>query len=192
MGLCDHGIHLLDVFPWLIDSHITGVWGGETFPAGRSGRSLPIWNTRTARSGNSFTRMEPTRRPYPMRACSLEPRVERGKLEERSRATGELAADPGCIHVHGTLGSLRIFHYANVLLHRVHDGVRQVRVADRPMPANFAMQLEAFAKAIQSGNPTPVSGEVGLEAVRTLLGIYAQSGRPAATTLQALDPHCKP
>ena len=43
------------------------------------------------------------------------------------------------------------------------------------MPANFAMQLEAFAKAIQSGNPTPVSGEVGLEAVRTLLGIYAQS-----------------
>ena len=193
MGLCDHGIHLLDVFPWLIDSHITGVWGrgnisGE--PQRPEFAHLEYANGAIGQllyEDGTYTTTLPNEGVF-----AWSPGWSVASSKNADAPPGSWQADPGCIHVHGTLGSLRIFHYANVLLHRVHDGVRQVRVADRPMPANFAMQLEAFAKAIQSGNPTPVPGEVGLEAVRTLLGIYAQSGRPAATTLQALDPHCKP
>lgn len=83
---------------------------------------------------------------------------------------GGWQADPGYIHVHGAQGSLRIFHYANLMFHRTRDFVRQVRLADRPMPDDFALQLEALVRTIESGAPTRGAGG-GLEAVRTLLGV---------------------
>ena len=193
MGLCDHGIHLLDVFPWLMDSHTTGVWGrgnvsGE--PQGPEFAHLEYANGAFGQllyEDGTYTTTLPHEGVF-----AWSPGWSVASSTNAATSSGTWQADPGCIHVHGTLGSLRIFHYANLLLHRAHDGVRQLRVADRPMPANFAMQLEGFVKAIQSGDPTPVPGEVGLEAVRTLLGIYAKSGRPVATTLQGSDTHRKP
>jgi UDP-N-acetyl-2-amino-2-deoxyglucuronate dehydrogenase len=193
MGLCDHGIHLLDVFPWLMDSHTTGVWGrgnisGEPqrpeyvhleYANGAIGELLY--------EDGTYTTTLPDEGQFAWSAgwsVGGSPRAE--------PPAGSWQADPGCIHIHGTEGSLRIFHYANVMFHRTHDFVREVRVADRPMPGNFALQLEAFIQAIEFGAPTPVPGEVGLEAARTLLGVYARTGKPVDTSLDPPGPRAHP
>lgn len=179
MGLCDHGIHLIDAFPWLIDSHTTRVWGrgnisGE--PQGPEFAHLEYANGAMGQllyEDGTFTTALPGEGLFAWGGgWSL---ADQGG---DTAVPGSWQPDPGCIHVHGTRGSLRVFHYANKLFHRSEVGVREVRVPDRPIPSNFAMQLEAFVEAIRTGAPTPVPGEVGLEACRTLLGIYAGRGTP--------------
>jgi len=178
MGLCDHGIHLLDVFPWLMNSRTVSVSGRGNIsgqPQRPEYAHLEYANGAVGEllyEDGTYTTTLPNEGRF---AWSAGWSVGPGG---GGAPAGGWQADPGCIHVHGTQGSLRIFHYANLLFHRTRDFVRQVRVADRPMPGNFALQLEAFVLAIESGGPTPVPGEVGLEAVRTLLGVYASSGRP--------------
>ena len=188
MGLCDHGIHLIDVFPWLIDSVTTVVWGrgnisGELqrpeyahleYANGAIGQLLY--------EDGTFTTTLPHEGAFGWGGGW---NVGGGA---ESAPAGAWNADPGCINVHGSKGSLRIYHYANTLFHRNESGVRQIRVPDRPMPANFAMQLEAFMQAIRSGAPTPVPGEVGLDAVRTLLGVYAGKGVPIPTNASPYGP----
>jgi UDP-N-acetyl-2-amino-2-deoxyglucuronate dehydrogenase len=172
MGLCDHGIHLLDAFPWLIDSVTTEVWGrGNVSGAPQRPEFVHLEYANGAigqllYEDGTYT----TTLPYEGIFGSG---GGWGVDGERVNASGDWDPDPGCVHVHGTLGSLRAFYYANALFLRSRDGVRQIHVPYRPMPDNFAMQLEAFAKAILSDGPTPVPGEVGLEAMHTLLRIYA-------------------
>jgi predicted dehydrogenase len=184
MGLCDHGIHLLDTFPWLINSVRTAVWGRGNVSGARQGPEYVHIEYATGAIGQllyedgTYTTTLPHEGIFAWGGG-----WDVGDHGRGDALSGSWNPDPGCIHVHGTLGSLRIFYYANALFHRTHAGVRQVRVPDRPMPGNFAMQLEAFVEAIHSGGPTPVPGEVGLEASRTLLDIYARTG--ASTSSEA-------
>jgi predicted dehydrogenase len=177
MGLCDHGIHLIDAFPWLIDSSTTGAWGRGNIsgkPQGPEFANLEYANGAIGQllyEDGTYTTTLPGEGAFAWGGgWSLS--GDGGA----AAVSGIWDPDPGCIHVHGTRGSLRIFHYANALFHRSDIGVRQVRVPDRPMPGNFALQIEAFVEAIRSGGPTPVPGEVGTEACRTLLRIYAGQG----------------
>jgi predicted dehydrogenase len=80
--------------------------------------------------------------------------------------------------VHGSKGSLRIYHYANLLYLRDAKGMRQIAVQGSPAPAHFGAQMRAFTDAIKEGRPTPVAGEEGLAACRALLGVYAGNGVP--------------
>jgi predicted dehydrogenase len=89
--------------------------------------------------------------------------------------SGSWSAQPGSIHVHGTRGALRILHYANKLYFCNSDGLRQIQVANEPMPANFSAQMLAFVEAIGARRSAPVPGEVGAEAIRTLLQIYSSA-----------------
>jgi UDP-N-acetyl-2-amino-2-deoxyglucuronate dehydrogenase len=171
MGLCDHGIHLIDIFPWLMDSAVTAVSGrgnvsGE--PQRAEYASLEYANGAIGQllyEDGTFTTTLPTEGAFAWGGSW-------NGSSGLNAGGGGWNPDPGCIHVHGTMGSLRIYHYANLLFHRSESGVRQIQIPDRPVPHNFTMQLEAFIEAIRSGAATPVPGEVGLEAVRTLLGIY--------------------
>jgi predicted dehydrogenase len=185
MGLCDHGVHLLDIFPWLMNSATTAVWGRGNLSGGTQGPEFAYLEYANGAIGQllyedgTFTTTLPHEGSFAWGGgWSV------STQDGASAAEGSWNPDPGCIHVHGTRGSLRIFHYANTLYYRSAAGVRQVRVPDRPMPANFALQLEAFVTAINSDSPTPVPGEVGLAAIRALIGIYARTGEPvrAATS----------
>ena len=179
MGLCDHGIHLIDVFPWLMDSVITGVSGRGNISGEPQRPEYANFEYANGAIGQllyedgTFTTALPTEGAFAW-----------GGGWNVGGATaapsGSWNADPGCIHVHGSKGSLRVYHYANRLFHRSESGVREVRVPDRPMPGHFGMQLEAFIAAIRTGAPTPVPGEVGLDAVRTLLAIYEGERSPPA------------
>lgn len=92
-------------------------------------------------------------------------------------AGGQWAAHPGCIHVHGERGALRIFHYANALFLNDADGLRQIPVEDRPAPHHFAAQIEAFVEDIRADAAPATPAEAGVEALRVLLAAYESDGR---------------
>ena len=173
MGLCDHGIHMIDTFSWLIGSsavrasgrgnisgqpqapefahleYANGAIGQLLYEDGTYSTDLPQDGIFAQASGWSVGGSTTDNRP------------------------GSWQAHPGCIHVHGTKGALRIFHYANQLFWRDSMGVRQISIPGEPFPANFAKQLESFAQAIRNGGPSSVPGEAGLEAWQTLQTVYA-------------------
>jgi predicted dehydrogenase len=174
MGLCDHGIHLIDTFAWLADSHATRAWGrGNVSGEAQQPEFLHVQYDNGAAGhllyeDGSFSTDLPQEGIFGWASgWGIS-----GAQAEDARS-GSWQAHPSSIHVHGSRGSLRIFYYANALFWRDAGGVRQVTVPNRPVPANFAVQLDSFAQAIGAGLPTPVPGEVGLEACRTLLAAYA-------------------
>jgi predicted dehydrogenase len=187
MGLCDHGIHLIDAFSWLIDSSVTRVSGRGNISGELQRPEFAHLEYANGAIGELLYEDGTYSTDLPQEgifACSSGWSVG-VKRKGKSRA-GAWDPHPGCIHVHGTRGSLRVFYYASGLFLRDDDGVREVRVEGRAVPANFSRQLEAFAEAIRTGAPTPVPGEVGLAACRTLLDIYASQGAVLPTSEAAL------
>lgn len=173
MGLCDHGIHLIDAFSWLTNLGVTRVWGRGNISGERQ---LPEFLHLEYANGAIAELL------YEDGTFSTDLPVEGifgwaggwnlGENDPDSEG-GSWQAHPGCIHVHGTEGSLRIFYYANTLFWHNNEGLRQVRVTDEPFPQNFSKQLDAFASAIRINGETPVPGEVGLEAWRVLQNVYS-------------------
>jgi len=184
MGLFDHGIHLIDTFPWLMNSRTTGIWGrGNVSAEPQQPEYIHLEYANGAigqllYEDGTYSTTLPHEGTFAWGAG-----YSVGNSPHQDSPPGIWQADPLCIHVHGSLGSLRIFYYANAVFQRTHNGIQQVRVVDRPFPANFALQLLAFVEAIRTGAATPVPGEVGLDAVRALIGVYAQNGKPITTPL---------
>ena len=81
-------------------------------------------------------------------------------------------ANPGQIRVYGSAGALRIYHYANHLILWTARGVEQIRLEDRPMPAQFAAEMASFVKGIQEDSPPEVTGDDGRRALAAVLGAY--------------------
>jgi UDP-N-acetyl-2-amino-2-deoxyglucuronate dehydrogenase len=189
MGLCDHGIHLIDAFGWMMNSSIVEVSGRGNItgaPLRPEYAYLKFANESHGQllyEDGTFSTDLPSEGAFSW-GGGWTPNGE-GKIDHGS---GFWQPHPGCIHVHGTHGSLRVLYYANALFHRTAVGVSQVRVLDRPMPANFSMQLDAFVDAILQDKKTPVPGEEGLAACCALLGIYGGAGKPVESRLVSLRP----
>jgi predicted dehydrogenase len=172
MGLVDHGIHLIDAFGWMLDSRVRRVVGRGNLSGKRQAPEFAVLEYENAALGfllyedGTFSSDLPSEGLFSWGS---------GWDVDGPTTAGAWSAHPGCIHIHGTRGALRVFHYANALFHRGPRGVRQVAVEDRPAPLNFAAQLQAFADAIRTDSETPVPGEVGTEACRTLLQIYSNT-----------------
>ncbi|MFO1467068.1 MAG: Gfo/Idh/MocA family oxidoreductase [Steroidobacteraceae bacterium] len=169
LGLMDHGIHLIDVFRWFTGQEIIrslgrGVFSGGPpvpeylqmdFSAGALG--LLLYNDA------SFPASLPTAGMFAEGAgwdCT-------GFVP-----AGGWSASPGSIEVYGTTGSLRIFHYANVLIHFSAAGARRIPLSGRASTAHFATQIESFAAALRLGTPPPVSADDGIHALAAALCAY--------------------
>jgi predicted dehydrogenase len=171
-GLVDHGIHLVDIFGWLMSSDVVAVQGrgqisGEppapehmtmTFANGATGVLLydsATWSSDLPQEG----------------LFSWAPVWD--DVSQGRRPSGAVWDEhPSSIRIHGTEGALRVYHYANQLFLRTAAGVEQIRVDDRPMPAQFAAEMASFASSIRSGRPPAVTGDDGRRALRAVLGVY--------------------
>jgi predicted dehydrogenase len=64
-----------------------------------------------------------------------------------------------------------------------YNGIKGWRSDGRPLrfdePDQFAVEMDHFANCIMTGKPTPVSGEMGVRDLKTLMAIYesARTGR---------------
>jgi len=169
MGLIDHGIHLIDTFSWLMESPIRSATGRGNVSGAAQRPEYMVMEFENGAFGHltyedgTFATELPGEGHFSWGG---------GWDVNGLTAPGGWQAHPGCIHVHGTLGALRIFHYGNHLYRCDAQGMRQVAVPEGAMPGNFSRQLATFAEAIVAGQPAPVPGSVGLQACRALLSIY--------------------
>jgi predicted dehydrogenase len=85
---------------------------------------------------------------------------------------GTFDSNAGSIHVYGSRGSLRIFHYANKLYLNANGAQREVRLPAGTTPSHFGSQLETFLTGIARGVPPAVSATDGIRSVGALLAVY--------------------
>lgn len=170
MGLVDHGIHLIDTFSWLMNSPVRNVMGRGNVTGATQRPEFMALEFENGALGHLLYEdgTFPTELPQEGHFSWGGGWDVSGRV-----APGQWQPCPGCIHVHGTQGSLRIHHYGNHLYWASARGLRQVPVPGPAMPGNFALQMAAFAQALRAGKPAPVSGEAGLAACRVLLAAYS-------------------
>lgn len=168
-GLVDHGIHLIDAFGWLSRSTVETVFGRGNISGAEAFPEYLLMNFRNGALGHllyedsTFPTSLPGEGMFSWGAgWDINGYVPPGLWQSA----------PGCIHVHGSKGALRIFHYANALFLTDKDGTRQIGLEGRPAPGHFAAQVESCARSIQDGAPVEVPGEAGLAALEVLEAAY--------------------
>jgi len=171
MGLVDHGIHLVDVFGWLMGSEITSVSG----QGNRSGAS-PSPELMTMRFSNgAIGQLVYNDATF---SCDM-PGEGIFSLGAAWNVAGDVRPartwhdQPGNIRVYGTEGALRIFHYANRLFITTESGQEEEILPQAAAPAHFGAQLESFVKSVREDEAPAIPGEAGVSALRWLLEVYS-------------------
>lgn len=170
MGLVDHGIHLIDMFMWLTGSPIQSVFGRGNYSGNPPKTEYLTMNLQNGAVGQLVYNEAtiPCEMPYE----GIFSWGGSWDINYNLTLGGGWDRQPQNIRVYGTEGALRIFHYANQVFFFGQDKQEQIRVLDRPMPGNFAMQMESFASAIKEGKPPEVTGQDGLRALQVVLATY--------------------
>lgn len=177
-GLFDHGVHLLDIFPWLLGSPIEQALGRGNYTGAPMDTEFAVVRHRNGAIG-MLTYDESTF------AAELpwEGVFSRGHNWKHNLGfageTGEWTPDAACIRVHGTHGALRIFYYANRLFLRQPHEMREIEVPAGAAPEHFGRQLRSFVAALHAGQPSPLGADVGIDALKIIMAIYrsAETGR---------------
>jgi len=183
-GLVDHGIHMLDVFPWLCGAPIERLIGQGDRTGHTARPEYAIFAMANGAMG--FLNYDGSTRPLerPVEGVFSESRKwipGRGWMGD----AGGWDARPGHIDVHGSEGALRIFHYANKLFVNTGDGLREERVEGGPAPWHFGGQLRALCDAIARDETPAIAARDGVRALRALHAIYASE---ASGGWQCVDP----
>jgi glucose-fructose oxidoreductase len=169
MGLVDHGVHLIDAFTWLMGSPIRRVMGRGNV----SGEVLAPEYLVAEFENGAIGHLLYDEGTYPT-GLPAEGCFSWGASWDAQgfHPGGTWTASPGSIHVHGTRGALRIFHYADALFLIDGNGPRQIALEGKPAPGHFAAQMDAFAASLLGlgGDWTP--GKAGIDALRTIEAIY--------------------
>jgi len=170
MGLIDHGIHLIDLFMWLTGSRVEAVFGRGNYSGQPPATEYLTMNLQNGAVGQLV---------YNEATISCDMPYEGifswgGSWDINYNLTlgGGWDAQPQNFRIYGTDGALRVFHYANKLFLFGTEKQEQIRVADRPMPGNFALQMESLAQAILEKRSPEVTGDDGLRALEVVLAAY--------------------
>ena len=169
-GLVDHGVHLIDIMPWICGTEIVEVSGSAVLSGDEPAVEHMIMQMANGAQGHLlyysaswFTEL------------AGEGHMSEGltwAIDGSFKAPGEVDPHPGFINVFGDRGSLRIYHYANAVYLNNDEGTSKIPLQGRATPGHFATQLEDCAQAIFTGNAPLVTGNDGLKALDHVLSIY--------------------
>lgn len=182
-GLVDHGIHMLDIFPWLCGSRIAAVSGrgDRTGAVARPEFAVMTLECGALGSliydGSSFSTDLPAEGVF----------SEAGQWQEGRGWTGETGqweSSPGTLRVYGSLGSLRILPYANKLYLTDREDLRELKLPVGSTPLHFGAQLSAFFDSLTRRAPPPTSASDGERALAALLAVYASEKNGGWQSLQ--------
>jgi predicted dehydrogenase len=175
MGLVDHGVHLIDILPWLAGSPVAEVFGRGNISGETPGPEHLTMRLASGALGllaydeGTFATALPAEGAFGWGG---------GWGPSGYQPGGGWNPSPGAIHVHGERGALRILHYAHALYLTDADGTRQIPLEGAPAPHHFADQIDAFAEDLTLGRPPRCGVDDGERAARILLATY-QSAREA-------------
>ena len=171
-GMVDHGIHLIDAAIWFTGSPVVDVQGrGNISGAPAAAEYL------TARLGSGAVLQltyEDGTFPTELPGDGI---FSLGGGWDISGPVmpGSWTPQPQAIHVHGTKGALRILHYANWLYLRDAHGLRTVPLPVPQPQGQFAAQLAAFVRDIESGGSEVPDARDGARALAVVETLYRQA-----------------
>jgi UDP-N-acetyl-2-amino-2-deoxyglucuronate dehydrogenase len=172
MGLVDHGIHFIDVAPWLVDRAVAAAFGRGN----RSGEPLrPEFMVLELDGGllAHFLCFDGTwSTTLPNEGQWLD--GAGWDVSGTYLSAGLWGRDLVEIHVFGSSGALRIVPYGHKLYRSGPGGMRGIPVEGPSPPHHFGLQLRAVIDALWENRPMPVPGESGVVALRVLLSVYSQ------------------
>jgi UDP-N-acetyl-2-amino-2-deoxyglucuronate dehydrogenase len=183
-GLVDHGIHMLDILPWLCDSSIATVFGrGDRSGAPARPEFAILGLTSGALGvllydGSTWPLELPSEGLF---SAGREWIDRRGWVGPR----GLWDSHPGNIRVYGSKGSLRIYHYANRLLVNRDGGLRECELPRGATPEHFGAQMRHFCQELNDGADPSCGSGTG---VRTLAALFAIYDSERCGTWQTLSP----
>ena len=175
MGIIDHGIHLVDVFSWLTDSPVKTSFGRGNIsgaPVGPEFLSVVLQNGAVghlAYDEDTFATDLPQEGLFG---------AGEGWYLGGYHAAGDFIAHPNAIHIHGTRGALRIFHYANRLFLNDAAGMRELPVTGPAAPHHFDAQLAGFVADIRADRAPSVPVSAGLAALEAVLPCFSPGHAP--------------
>ncbi|WP_293850978.1 Gfo/Idh/MocA family protein, partial [Steroidobacter sp.] len=136
-GLFDHGVHLLDVFPWLLGSPIKRVLGRGNYTGRAMEPEFALLEHECGALGMLTYDESTVSSDLPWEGLFSH---GHGWVHGQGFVGAVGAWTPGAsfLRVHGTRGALRIFHYANRLFLSVPGEVREMPVPAGAAPEHFA------------------------------------------------------
>jgi predicted dehydrogenase len=169
MGLVDHGIHLVDLFSWFADCTVRYVTGRGNYSGRPPGTEYLTMVFDSGAVGHLIYSEATYSSDLPNEGVfSLGGAWDIHGLQ----SGGGWSAHPGNIRVHGEEGALRVFHYANKLYFSGREKLEEIPLINRPMPGNFAMQMESLVARLKEGREPEVTGSDGLRALQVVLAAY--------------------
>lgn len=166
-SLIDHGIHLVDLFRWFTRSEVESVFGRVHCSGEAPGSEYLTIRFENEAIGQLISNESTFSSDMPNDGI-FSWGMSWGLNGDFIPYTG-WEPHPGNIRIHGERGALRVFHYANKLFFFGEARQEQVRVLDRPFPANFALQMESFANRLLQDEDPEVTGIDGLKALQVIL-----------------------
>lgn len=184
-GLVDHGIHMLDILPWLCGSSISTVFGRGDRTGATARPEFAILGLTSGAMGMLL--YDGSTWPLELPAEGL---FSEGRewIDQRGWAgpPGFWDAHPGNIRVYGSKGSLRIYHYPNRLLVNQGSGLREHELPRGATPAHFGAQMRHFCQELDNGTDPSCGTGTGIQALAVLLAVY-ESERSGAWQAIPLD-----
>ena len=170
MGLIDHGIHLIDMFAWLTGSPVKSVIGRGNI----SGQPPHTEHLTMILENGAVGQLVYNEATFPAEMPNEGIFSWGGSWDINYNMVlgGGWDTQPQNFRIYGTKGALRVFHYANKLFYFSKNKQEQIRVLDRPMPSNFALQMESFVSRLIEGREPEVTGKDGLRALEAALAVY--------------------
>lgn len=182
MGLIDHGIHLIDMFVWLTGSPVESVFGRGNYSGQPPATEYLTMNLQNGAVGHLVYNEAtiPCEMPYE----GIFSWGGSWDINYNLILGSGWDVQPQNFRIYGTKAALRVFHYANKLFLFEEGKQEQIRVLDRPMPGNFALQMESFARAILEKKSPEVTGHDGLRALEVALAAYQSYERQGVVKIK--------
>jgi predicted dehydrogenase len=182
-GMFDHGVHLLDIFPWMIGSPIGRVLGRGNYSGAKMHTEYAVVEHENGAMGWLVYDEATVSSDMPWEGLFAS-----GITWQHGLGFG---GDPGqwlkeaaSIRVHGTKGALRIYYYANRMFLCLPSGTREIFVPAAAAPTHFGRQLQTFVEALRQANDAPVGAGIGIQTLQALLAIYRSAESRRWETVQ--------
>jgi len=186
-GMVDHGIHMLDILPWLCASSIASVFGRGD----RSGENARPEFGILALDGGPLGMLIYDGSTWPLELPSEGLFSEaREWIDQRGwvGSRGCWDAHPANIRVYGSRGSLRIYHYANRLFRSQGNKIQEHRLPPGTTPTHFGAQLKHFCEELDAGKPPSSGARNGIRTLAALFAIYASEKTGSWQSVNASAP----
>jgi predicted dehydrogenase len=170
-GLVDHGIHMLDILPWLCDCSIATVFGRGDRTGTAARPEFALLGLTSGALGVLLYDESTWPLELPAEGLFSEARQwidRRGWVGPR----GLWDSHPGNIRVYGSKGSLRIYHYANRLFLSRDGGVRDCELPRGATPAHFGAQMHHFCQELDEDADPSCGTGTGIRTLTALIAIY--------------------